>query len=100
MRAPPRVHHARPENGLGFARDQRREQIGQTFRRVLAVAVDERDEIETVLNGIAITELLIAAVALVLGVAQDRDLQPAVVLMAGNVVDAGLEGFDRARNRL
>ena len=34
---------------------QEAEQIGQFFRRVLAVAVQQRDDIEPVVDGVAVT---------------------------------------------
>src|SRR6266566_5855496 len=64
-------HHPRSEYHVSFARGEGTEQIRQAFRRVLAVAVEEGHEIESVLNRIMEPDLLIAAVALVLGVVKD-----------------------------
>ena len=66
-------HHARAEYGAGLARDERGEQIGELFRGVLAIAMDEGDEVESVVDGVAVAELLVAAVALVEGGAEDGD---------------------------
>ncbi len=85
-------HHAGTEHGVGFPGDQRGEQFGQALGGILAVAVDQRDEIETVFDGVAVAEFLVAAVTLVFGVAQDGDGEAAAVTVAGGVVDAGLEG--------
>ena len=54
-----------PKTASASPASKRREQSGQFFRRVLAVAVDERDDVEAVIDGVAIAEFLVAAVTLV-----------------------------------
>ena len=69
------MDHARAENRVRFALEQRLEQGRQLFRRILAVAVHQRDEIEAVVDRVAVAELLVAAVALVDRRAQNGDLE-------------------------
>ena len=59
------LEHPRPEHRVGLAVAQRPHQIGQALRRVLPVAVHQRDEVEAVLDGEVVADLLVAAVALV-----------------------------------
>ena len=73
------VDHARAEDRIGVFVDERLEQDGQLFRRVLAVAMDQGDDVEAVVDRVAVAELLVAAVALVLRRAQDRDPEIAFV---------------------
>ena len=81
------VDHARTEDGFGFAVDQRPEEGGKFFRRVLAIAMDERDDVEAVIDGVAVAELLVAAVALVLRGAQDGDLKSRMFLLVTQPVE-------------
>ena len=53
-----RREHARTENRGCLAGAQRLQQCGQAFRRILAVAVNERDKVVTALERIVITEFL------------------------------------------
>ena len=62
-----------PKHRVGLAVAQRAEQVGQAFRRVLAVAVEQRDEIEAVLDRVVVADLLVAAVALVDRIEEDRE---------------------------
>ena len=71
----PFVDHARAEDRVRFTGEKRREQRRQFFRRVLTVAVDERDDVEAVIDRVAVAELLIPAVALVLRGAENGDLE-------------------------
>ena len=45
-----RLEHPRAEDGIRFAVEQRLDEIGEALRRVLAVSVQERDEIEASLD--------------------------------------------------
>ncbi len=90
------VDHARTEDGVGVLFDERLEEDGQLFRRVLAVAVDEGDDVEALLDGVAVAELLVAAVALVHRIAQDGDLEIAEAVLA---LEAGAKGLRPWRNR-
>jgi hypothetical protein len=47
----------------------------------LSIAVDERNDIETIVDGIAITELLVTAVALIFRCAQDGDFEFGIALL-------------------
>ncbi len=60
------VDHARAKNRVRFGAQKRPKQLGQFFRGVLTIAMDQRDNVETIIDRIAITELLIAAITLVL----------------------------------
>ena len=71
----PLVDHPRAEDRVGFTGEERREQSRQLFRRVLAVTMDERDDVEAVIDRVAVAELLVPAVTLVLRGAQDGDLE-------------------------
>src|SRR5688572_27019930 len=63
--------HARSQHHIRVPLRERLQQLGKHFRRVLAIAVDQRHEIESTLDGIVIAKLLIAAVTLVYGIRQD-----------------------------
>ena len=65
-------HHPAAEDGVGASVAQRCDQIGQLLGRVLAVAVHHRDEVEPLADGEGVADLLVAAVALVVFVPQDR----------------------------
>ena len=60
--------HARSHHRVGAAIQQRLQQGGQQFRRVLAVAMDQGDDVESMLQGVLVADLLIAAIALVAAV--------------------------------
>ena len=95
MRAPPSVIMREPNTASASPAMSGARRLGQALRRVLAVAVDQRDEIKPVLDGVAVAEFLVAAVTLVFGVAQDGNLEAAVVVMGPDVVEAGVEGVVR-----
>src|SRR5512132_2449316 len=61
----PSVEHSRAEHGIGSPLIERLQKLRQHLRRILAVAVKQRNEIEIVLDRIVIPYFLIAAVALV-----------------------------------
>ncbi len=64
-------HHPGAEHGVGLAVAERAYEIGEALRRVLPVAVDERDVVEALLDRVVEPELLVAAVALVHRVEED-----------------------------
>ena len=68
------AHHARAEYGIRLARDQGTVELRQDLRRVLPVAMQQDDDVEALLNEIAVTGLLIAAVAQIPGVFQHLQL--------------------------
>ncbi len=64
------AHHARSEHRVGFARHQRMIHLRENFRRVLPIAMQQHDDIETLIDEMLIAGLLISAVAQVLLVLQ------------------------------
>ncbi len=74
--------HARPEHRVGRPVDERRHEVLDHLGRVLPVAVQQHDDVETVLDGPAVPGLLVAAVAEVPRVADhgDRELALRLVL--------------------
>ena len=99
------VDHARTEDGIGFVPNQRSKQLRQFFRRILAVAVQEGDDIESVIDGVAITELLVTAVTLVLRRPEHGDLERRTLMLKAQPFDESIvrrriidnQHFDRAR---
>ena len=59
------IDHARAEDRFGLAGQQRLQQIRQFFGGVLAIAVHEGHDVEAMIDGVAVAELLVAAVPLV-----------------------------------
>ena len=86
------LEHARSEHGIGFAVAQRPHEIGKAFRRVLAVAVHERDEVEAAFDGEVVADLLVAAVALVDRVEQhvQRERQRAFALHVAALLERAI----------
>ena len=80
--APPFSSMREPNTASASPLAQRAHQIRQAFRRVLPVAVQQRDEVEAVLDREVVADLLVAAVALVDRVEQhvQRERQRAVAL--------------------
>ena len=74
-------HHPGAEDHLGVAAHDRLDDIGQQLGGVLAVTVEQHDDVEAVLDGPAVAELLVAAVAEVAGLADDRQRQPGLPLL-------------------
>jgi hypothetical protein len=69
------AEHAGAEDGVGFSFDEWGDECGEFFGGVLSVAVDEGDDVEAVVDGVAVAEFLVAAVALVDGVAEGGDAE-------------------------
>src|SRR3954447_4745983 len=68
--APPCISffdHPRPDDGVRLSGGKRLDELRQALRRVLPIAVNQRDEIESLLNAVMKTNLLIATVTLVFG---------------------------------
>ena len=84
------VDHARTEDGIGFVPNQRSKQLRQFFRRILAVAVQEGDDIESVIDGVAITELLVTAVTLVLRRPEHGDLERRTLMLKAQPFDESI----------
>src|SRR5260370_28677252 len=59
------VDHAAAEDCVGGSLTKWLNQTGQFLRRVLTVAVDHRYEIEAFLDGVCVSDLLVAPVSLV-----------------------------------
>ncbi len=74
-------HHAAAEDRIGLAIAQRLNQPRQLFRRVLPVAVNHGDVVEPLGNREGVTDFLIAAVTLVVLVAEHRHSDVGVVLL-------------------
>src|SRR3954468_16732563 len=64
--------HPRPEDGVRLSSSKRLDELRQALGRVLPIPVNQRDEIESPLNGVMKADLLITTVALVFGIPQDR----------------------------
>ena len=67
-------HHARAHDHVGLAVLQRREQVLHHLRGVLAVAVEQHDDVEAALHRVLVALALVAAVHQVDGVLEDREL--------------------------
>ena len=74
-RAPPGLEHPRAEHGVGLAALERRHHVGEQLGRVLAVAVEQHDDVEAVVDRPLVAGLLVAAVAEVPRVADDLERQ-------------------------
>jgi hypothetical protein len=72
---PATLHHARAEHGVGLMVEQRLEKGRQLLGGVLAVSVQECDDVEPVIDRVAVAQLLVPAVALVLRSAEHRDAE-------------------------
>ena len=66
------AHHARAEDGIGLAGDQRAVELREDFRCVLSVAMQQDDDVEALFDEVPIPGLLIAAVTQVLWDASAR----------------------------
>ena len=86
----PFVDHARAEHRIRFVARERREQLRQFLRRILSVAMHKRDDVETVVDCVAVAEFLIAALTLVSLSAQDSDLEGGVSLLITQTIDEGV----------
>ena len=86
--APNARHHPAAEDRVGLAVAQRGQQLRHLLRRVLAVAVQQDDEVEPALDRERVADLLVAAVALVELVAQHRhpDLGVGLLVLASERV--------------
>ena len=85
------VDHPRAKHGVRFLSQKWFYQLRQLLRRVLPVAVDERHDVESVIDRVAVAEFLIAAVALIFRVAQHHDLErPALPLALQPGVKSGV----------
>src|SRR5215203_2354759 len=67
------LHHARTEASIRRPVSQRDQQVGQTFRGILTVTVQQGDEIKALLLRVMVTYLLVAAVALIDGIEQNSE---------------------------
>jgi hypothetical protein len=91
--APPKgtalFEHARAEHRVGLAVAQRTHEVREALGRVLAVAVNQRDEVEVLLDGEVVADLLVAAVPLVDRVEQhvQRKRQRALALEAAALLE-------------
>lgn len=56
----------------GFSCRTERIKVGEPFRRILSIAMDQRDEVEAILDGVPQADLLVAPVTLIDGIEQDR----------------------------
>ncbi len=74
------LHHARTEHGVGVAVHDRLDDVAHALGRVLTVAVEEYHDIPAVVEGIQVTGLLVAAVAEILFVPNDGEIQVAFSL--------------------
>ena len=77
--------HPRPEHGVGVAGLERCDEILDHLRRVLPVAVQQDDDVESALNRPAVPMLLVAAVPEVDGMADHRQRD-----VAGGLIGNGL----------
>lgn len=68
------VYHARADDDVGILLDEGTEHIGEELGGVLSIAMEHDDGVETVVDGILVAELLIAAVAAIGAVAEDLEL--------------------------
>ena len=84
------IDHARAENGIGFLCNERRDQLRQFFRSVLAVAVNEGNDVEPVIDRVAVPEFLVSAVALVHRRPQNGDLKSGISLLITEPVPEGV----------
>src|SRR5712692_934451 len=75
------VDHARTENGVRLAAHEWVEQLRQLFRRVLTIAMNQRDNIETMIDGVAIAKFLVATVTLIFRRTQNRDFEFGITLL-------------------
>ena len=78
-----------PKTASASSRDSGVEQLRQFLWRVLAIAVYERDDIETVVDRVAVAEFLVAAVTLIFRCAQDSNLEGGISLLITKAVDEG-----------
>ncbi len=85
--------HAGAEHGVGFAGEQRLEQIGQTLRRVLPISVHQGYDVKTFLDGVVKADFLVAAIALVDRVEEDRQGKAAVFHFASLMEGLVLRGI-------
>ena len=69
------LQHPRPEHDLGVAGDERGDHRGEQFGRVLAVAVEEHDDVQALLDRPPVAVLLVAPVAEVARLADDGERQ-------------------------
>ena len=76
--------HPRAKHRIRLTFNQRLDQRGQLLRRILAVAVDERHDVKSVVDRVTVAELLIPAIALIHRVSQRHDPQ---VVAVGLVLD-------------
>ena len=68
------LHHARAEDRIGLAASRSGVQMRQNLRRVLPVAMQQHHDVEALFDEIAISGLLVSAVAEVLLVFEHRQL--------------------------
>ena len=74
-RAAPRTIIRDPKTASAAPSDERGDQVLDDLRRVLAVAVEQDDDVEAVVDRPAVAALLVAAVAEVAVVADDGERQ-------------------------
>ena len=78
------VEHAGAEHGVGLAGEQRGDHLGEQLGGVLAVAVQQHDDVEVRVDRGAVAPLLVAAVAKVLLVAGHLDGQIGIELLVAD----------------
>jgi hypothetical protein len=70
--------HSRAEHGVAFVGFERRDEILDHLGGVLPVAVQQHDDVETVIDSPPVSGLLVAAIAQIAGLADQRDGQVAL----------------------
>jgi len=83
------LHHPRTEHRRAVAALERLDHLGQALRCVLAVAVQEHDHVEPVLDRQRVGRLLVAAVAKILRMTDDMRCR---TVRAGRPLTAEIEG--------
>ena len=78
----PLDHGPRAEDGVGLLVQQRGQDLGERFGCVLAIAVEHHDDVEAVLDGQLVAGLLVAAVAEVGRLPDQRDRKVRLLLVA------------------
>ena len=68
-------HDAGAEHRFGLTSDERRQDVGQRLRRILTVAVEHDDDVEAVLDRHLVAGLLVAAIAEIGRLPDERDRQ-------------------------
>jgi hypothetical protein len=83
-------HHPGAEDSIGFASDKGMVHVGEDFRGVLSVTMEQDDDVEAAFHEVLIAQDLIAAIALVLFVLKDMEFGVGIELL---VAKGEGEGF-------